>query len=83
MMAQLLLHHIVNSVFPPVAVPVNEALRKLRTQRHGVESSFASRTMKADDRPHQITPTWGNRQILVWLLTESAWQLAVSTLESK
>jgi Mg2+ and Co2+ transporter CorA len=83
MMAQLLLHYTVNSVFSPVAVPVNESLRKLRPQRHGVESSFASRTMKADDRPHQSTPTSGNRQILVWLLRESAWQLAVSTLESK
>jgi Mg2+ and Co2+ transporter CorA len=83
MIAQLLQHHTVNSAFAPKAVPVNESLRKLRPKRHGVESSFASRTVRANDRAHHITPAWGNRQILVWLLTESAWQLAVSTLESK
>jgi len=83
MMAHLFQHHTVNSVFAPVAVPVKESHWNLKSQRHGVEPSFDSRTVEADDCSSQLTSSWGNRQILVWLLTESAWQLAVATLESK
>jgi Mg2+ and Co2+ transporter CorA len=35
------------------------------------------------DRAHELSPIWGNRQIILWLLTESSWQLAISALEYK
>jgi len=83
MIAQLLQHHTVQSVFAPVAVPINETSSNLKPQRHGVESSFTARTRTADDRAYQRSPIWGNRQMILWLLTESSWQRAISNLEFK
>lgn len=84
MISQFLQYHTVQSVFAPVAVPLNETLGELRPRRHGVESTFALRAeINTGDHFRQLNPTRGERQIFVWLLTESSWQLAISTLESK
>jgi hypothetical protein len=83
MIAELLQYHTVQSVFSPVAVPVNETLGGLRSLRHGVEMPFVLKAADAADLPYQITTTRGNRQMIVWLLTESSWQIAISTMESK
>jgi hypothetical protein len=84
MIVQLLRYHTVQSVFAPVAVPINESLGALGPQRDGMESSSALRAVIGTGKyTHQLNPTWGERQIMVWLLTESSWELAVSTLESK
>lgn len=81
MIAQLLQYHTVQSVFAPVAVPINETLGKLRSGWHEVESSLSLIVMNAENHSDQLSSTRGNRQILVWLLTESTWQLAISNLE--
>jgi membrane protein YqaA with SNARE-associated domain len=82
MTAQLLRYHSVQSVFAPVAVPLNETLGTLRPQRDGVESTFALKAeINVGDYSHQLNPTRGERQIIVWLMMESSWQLAISTLE--
>lgn len=83
MIAQVLQYHTVQSVFAPVAVPINESNRNVSPQRRGIEASFAFRAWNAEDRAYELSPIWGNRQMIVWLLTESSWQLAISTLESK
>jgi Mg2+ and Co2+ transporter CorA len=81
MIAQLLQYHTVQSVFAPVAVPINETLGKLRSGWHDVEPSLSLRVVNEDNHSDQLSSTRGNRQILVWLLTESTWQLAISNLE--
>jgi hypothetical protein len=83
MIAELLQYHTVQSVFAPVAVPVHETLGKLRPLRHGVELPFALKAADAGDYSHQLSTLWGNRQMIVWLLTESSWQLALVVLEGK
>lgn len=84
MISQLLQYHTVQSVFAPVAVPLNETLGTVTPQRRGLESTFALKaTIDADGYTHELNPTRGERQIFVWLLAESSWQLAISTLESK
>lgn len=83
MIADLLQYHTVQSVFSPVAVPINERLGGLRSLRDGVESSFVLKAADASDYPYQITTTRGNRQMIVWLLTESSWQIAMLALEGK
>lgn len=83
MIAQLLQHHTVQSVFAPVAVPLNEALGELRLQRDGVEFSLTLGDVVHGEHSHQLGATRGERQIIVWLLTEASWQLSIAKLENK
>lgn len=83
MIAHLLQYHTVQSVFAPVAVPINERFGEVRVQHNGVLSSLALGDVIEGERSHQLGATRGERQIIVWLLTEASWQLAISKLETK
>jgi len=48
-----------------------------------VPISETSGVQYADDRTREPSPIWGNRQMILWLLTESSWELAISNLESR
>jgi hypothetical protein len=81
--SQLLQHHTVQSVFSPEAVPINRSVGNLQPQLYASQPSFASKSLVADYSLQKLAPGPDIRQVFVWLLTESTWQLAVSTLESK
>jgi hypothetical protein len=48
-----------------------------------VAANLRFEVLKADASLQKLAPGPDTRQIFVWLLTESTWQLAVTTLESK
>jgi hypothetical protein len=81
--SQLLQHHTVQSVFSPKAVPVNRSVRNLQPQLYASQPTCASKSLMANASSQNLAPGPNIRQVFVWLLTESTWQLAVTTLESK
>lgn len=81
--SQLLQHHTIPSVFAPKAVPVNGSIQDLKPQRHAPRSSFSPHFSEIHDPLRLLRSGWGNRQVFVWLLTESTWQVVVTTLEVK
>jgi hypothetical protein len=81
--SQLLQHHTVQSVFSPKAPPVNRSVRNLQPQLHASQPTYASKSLVADASLQKLAPGPDIRQVFVWLPTESTWQLAVATLESK
>lgn len=70
--SQLLKDHTVQSVFDPKAVPINKSIRHFRPQHQNTDGS-----------QRDISHGWGHRQVLLWLMTESTWYMALTTLEMK